>query len=538
MNNSIAHVFSSLRLAPIIIRRILYCGCIGLGSCFMLLGFGGICYGFFFAQNITLYFLLLLGLLGLFILYRGWVGNKAFKIKPLPENDDSWNVYHSYPVSFWSYIHRAFFNPKDVGLTVGITIFFFLFATINIIFEGKEIAYYNTYFVICIIVLVWRAVIFYYHWKSWHIIWNEGPLMTKLSNEGISFVMPYNMSEEDEVIFADEENFEAWDDNNHCLVTDHIDWKDIQRVDFFRTYMKLCTFSRSWYVFYDNNCKQESMLRQIVALNFLRHQEKTTKYTINNIQPLFQQLERLSVSWYFTDEGDYITGDSKMFGEPDVPKDFHYPTTDDNRPMTFVFQINLNDAAAYDTEHLLPSSGMLYFFYDYDGLASEELSAGHINDWWSQKGNNGYFRIIYVDSSRNELRPSYANDSGQRIVFKAEKTLPDYKDINLLQINVDEDTYQWMADVHCGGEYPKPEKEDWAGSMLGHAEYLENTAIGNWESEEVTIDNILQYYNDAVLLFQFDFNLETPARVYCFIPRADLQKRDFSNVYFELQEIN
>ena len=178
--------------------------------------------------------------------------------------------------------------------------------------------------------------------------------------------------------------------------------------------------------------------------------------------------------------------------------------------MTFVFQINLNDAAAYDTEHLLPSSGMLYFFYDYDGLASEELSAGHINDWWSQKGNNGYFRIIYVDSSRNELRPSYANDSGQRIVFKAEKTLPDYKDINLLQINVDEDTYQWMADVHCGGEYPKPEKEDWA----------------------------LQYYNDAVLLFQFDFNLETPARVYCFIPRADLQKRDFSNVYFELQEIN
>ena len=29
-----------------------------------------------------------------------------------------------------------------------------------------------------------------------------------------------------------------------------------------------------------------------------------------------------------------------------------------------------------------------------------------------------------------------------------------------------------------------------------------------------------------------------PTRVYCFIPRADLQKRDFSNVYFELQEIN
>jgi uncharacterized protein YwqG len=348
--------------------------------------------------------------------------------------------------------------------------------------------------------------------------------------------MPYNVDDDGEVILMDDERFDTWDDNNHCLVTDHVDWKDIQRVDFFKTYVKLCTYWRSYYVFYDDNKEHSDMIHQIVALNFLKNKEDYQKYTINNINPLFQKLERSSISWYYTDEGDYITGDSKLFGDPDVPADFKYPTVDGDRPMTFVFQINMKDVAVFDTNHILPSSGMLYFFYDYDGLASEQLSAGHINDWWYQKGNHGYFRIIYSDCSRNELCPSNNDGNGLRIVFNTEKSLPDYIDIYLLHINVEEDSYQWMADTYCSGKYPKPQKEYWTGSMLGHAEYLEDSVIGNWENEE--IDDIQQYYNNYVLLFQLDFNLEVPSRLFCYIPRLDLQHKNFSNVYFELQEAN
>jgi uncharacterized protein YwqG len=72
--------------------------------------------------------------------------------------------------------------------------------------------------------------------------------------------------------------------------------------------------------------------------------------------------------------------------------------------------------------------------------------------------------------------------------------------------------------------------------MLGHAEYLEDSVIGNWENEEIEVDDIQQYYNNYVLLFQLDFNLEVPSRLYCYIPRLDLQNKNFSNVYFELQE--
>ena len=48
--------------------------------------------------------------------------------------------------------------------------------------------------------------------------------------------------------------------------------------------------------------------------------------------------------------------------------------------------------------------------------------------------------------------------------------------------------------------------------------------------------NFANDIEDYVLLFQLDFNLEVPSRLYCYIPRLDLQNKNFSNVYFELQE--
>ena len=189
-----------------------------------------------------------------------------------------------------------------------------------------------------------------------------------------------------------------------------------------------------------------------------------------------------------TDKGEIIVGDSKFGGEPDVAKEFTWPTTDGNRPLSFVFQINLKDVSTYDKEYILPSSGMLYFFYDLEGVESEELSETHIEDWW-------------------------------RLVFETEKSLPDYKDACLEKENVEEDTYQWMADVYCHGEYPRKEQDNWRGSLLGYASYYDEP-----------ID-----YGDRLLLFQIDLYLDDDARIYCFVPCEDLKKGDFSHAYFEMQ---
>jgi uncharacterized protein YwqG len=79
---------------------------------------------------------------------------------------------------------------------------------------------------------------------------------------------------------------------------------------------------------------------------------------------------------------DLKIGQSKIGGCPDLPPSLHWPWYNYNKsllfepeqraipniiiptPLAFIAQINLADVSAYDTDGLLPHTGMLYFFYD------------------------------------------------------------------------------------------------------------------------------------------------------------------------------
>ena len=67
-------------------------------------------------------------------------------------------------------------------------------------------------------------------------------------------------------------------------------------------------------------------------------------------------------------------GASKFLGNPDVWDGFEWPYYTENREnydLTFMGQINCAEAAAFDTEGVLPKTGMLYFFYDMDEMPQE-----------------------------------------------------------------------------------------------------------------------------------------------------------------------
>ena len=64
-----------------------------------------------------------------------------------------------------------------------------------------------------------------------------------------------------------------------------------------------------------------------------------------------------------------MVGKSHWWGAPDLPEGIPYPclpiTEGDEtyyEPLTFVCQLRCADIVPYDTDELLPSSGMLYFF--------------------------------------------------------------------------------------------------------------------------------------------------------------------------------
>ena len=57
-----------------------------------------------------------------------------------------------------------------------------------------------------------------------------------------------------------------------------------------------------------------------------------------------------------------IVDKSKIGGKPYLPKDFVWPYYQE-LPLSFLAQINLEEVKSLDKDNLLPSTGILYFFY-------------------------------------------------------------------------------------------------------------------------------------------------------------------------------
>lgn len=92
-------------------------------------------------------------------------------------------------------------------------------------------------------------------------------------------------------------------------------------------------------------------------------------------------------------------GSSRFWGNPDLPKGFGYPMyTDDDGdeyPYCFVCQINLKEIASYDTDNLLPHSGLLSFFAKIDHYLGYYAATDNIGGGIS---GTDAVRVIYFPS--------------------------------------------------------------------------------------------------------------------------------------------
>lgn len=99
---------------------------------------------------------------------------------------------------------------------------------------------------------------------------------------------------------------------------------------------------------------------------------------------------------------DALFGQSKWWGEPDMPDELDYPevtVTEDGDswqdPLTFVCQIRCAELAPFDPEGLLPHQGMLYFFAALDYFLGDINAPSYpgMGEWQQQ-----YFRVLYAPS--------------------------------------------------------------------------------------------------------------------------------------------
>ena len=120
-----------------------------------------------------------------------------------------------------------------------------------------------------------------------------------------------------------------------------------------------------------------------------------------------------------------LFGQSKWWGQPDMPEELDYPEVpmvdDDGEefqdPLTFICQIRCQDIAPFDPEGLLPHEGMLYFFAALDYFLGDFYNSDSpgLGLW-----RDNDFRVLYAPSCENLHTHSIVYEDGTPVGLPAE----------------------------------------------------------------------------------------------------------------------
>ena len=255
-------------------------------------------------------------------------------------------------------------------------------------------------------------------------------------------------------------------------------------------------------------------------------------------------------------------GTSKIGGKPDLPKDFQwfyykgedYKKIVENRPLSFLMQINCEEVHKYDKESLLPEKGMLYFFYELFTMT-----------WGFSPQDRGSAKVFYYDGEIEDLvSTDFPEDMEKDCIIPESKidfeSMNDYP-IDFLDYYDVDDSDEEMARKEKEFEKELDElgyKAD-TTKLLGHPELIQgeyweecegvagkNIYYGSapikYGSNEVK-KSIKENAKDWILLMQVseleigDYGLYfgDSGKIYFNIRKEDLKNKNFDNVWLILQ---
>ena len=255
-------------------------------------------------------------------------------------------------------------------------------------------------------------------------------------------------------------------------------------------------------------------------------------------------------------------GTSKIGGKPDLPKVFQwfyykgedYKKIVENRPLSFLMQINCEEVHKYDKESLLPEKGMLYFFYELFTMT-----------WGFSPQDRGSAKVFYYDGEIEALVPAdFPEDMEKDCIIPESKinfeSMNDYP-IDFLDYYDPDDSDEEMERKEKEFEKELEElgyKTD-TTKLLGHPELIQgeyweecegvarkNIYYGSapikYGSDEVK-KSIKENAKDWILLMQMseleigDYGLYfgDSGKIYFNIRKEDLKNKNFDNVWLTLQ---
>ena len=234
-----------------------------------------------------------------------------------------------------------------------------------------------------------------------------------------------------------------------------------------------------------------------------------------------------------TRPGDVPVGTSHLGGWPDLPEDVPWPAWD-GKPLGFIAQFNLADVHPFDPQNLLPSMGVLYFFYD----ATGETYGERLED------RSGW-KVMYSESHALKRVQATLPDSGRfrscAVDFSKEVTLP-------LRPEVFGRGANWTSAEHTAYETLTSSQQGIKNRLLGHADAIQDDMhvqaylLAKGQPLDTPLSEALQRAaQNWILLFQADSDVNAGmrwannGRLYYWIERQALQARQFDQVWMILQ---
>lgn len=257
----------------------------------------------------------------------------------------------------------------------------------------------------------------------------------------------------------------------------------------------------------------------------LGKREEPQAESAGNFEELLKTMFRNSIVMTI---GGAADGRTRFGGVPDVPAGFVWPVYEyegEETPLAFLAQIDCADLAAYDAENLLPKTGLLSFFYDYEN-----------QPWGFEEGDADGARVYWFEDA-SALEKAGVPEGVTPfpvlgIALKAEKSLPEWDDFAGLQPDA-EDCDQFEEDrVLLGVETPEE-----CSKLLGWPDAIHNGIFEECAaSDDSSIDDwVLLFQLDTVTDGEFELMFGDCGRIYLCMKKADLAARRFDRIHLTLQ---
>lgn len=277
---------------------------------------------------------------------------------------------------------------------------------------------------------------------------------------------------------------------------------------------------------------------------------------IERLEIYLEEKKRSSIRLNIDGNVDFPFCVSRFGGAPDVPRDFEWPRYKDfdfegelkTRPLSFLAQINCEEATRFDKDGLLPDHGILSFFYE---LSSEP--------WGYSSDERGCARVFWFEDTSELVSAVLPHDLDDKFIFPAIKidmseipSVPSFQDMGDIIEEVEfEVIYNAKMDIGIN-------ELDNVSKLLGYADTIQDS-IGvvcelvsrgynieeGWpyvpiedieEAEEIALDKWkLLFQLDTIILKDFELIFGDMGRLYFYITEDDLKERRFENAWCVVQ---